>query len=104
MSNNEILNNGNPTLCKVILGKVMTDKAINLEKDSVFTFQVALWSNKEQIKNAAISLLGIEDVLHVKTFIRKGKTKNYKKREYNRKDKKFALIKIKGDLKLGGIA
>ncbi|GAB4219020.1 MAG: 50S ribosomal protein L23 [Candidatus Microgenomates bacterium] len=80
----------------VILKPVLTEKATNLAKENLYTFEVNLKSNKSQIKNAIEKIYNVK-VDDVKTQIRKGKTKRVGRRMMPRRTqrKKIAFIKLK---------
>ncbi len=87
---------------EIILRPILTEKAVNLAKESVYTFEVNLKSNKHQIKRAVEELFSVE-VGEINTTIRKGKVRKVgnKRQEKKGSDSKVAYVKVlKGDISL----
>lgn len=80
----------------VILKPVLTEKATDLVKKNVYTFEVNLKANKSQIKNTIEKIYNVK-VDQVKTEIRKGKTRRVGRRMIAKKlsKRKIAFVKLK---------
>ncbi|OGK25108.1 50S ribosomal protein L23 [Candidatus Roizmanbacteria bacterium RIFCSPLOWO2_01_FULL_37_13] len=80
---------------EILIKPIVTEKATNLVKDKVYTFETNPKANKNQIKEALEKLYQVK-VLKVRIMIRKGKKKKVGRRMVVKKlpDKKVAFIQI----------
>lgn len=81
---------------EVILKPVLTEKATNNVKDSIYTFIVNIDANKYKIREAVEKLYKVK-VGVIKVITRKGKVKKAGRRLTKKRlsDRKVALIKLK---------
>jgi large subunit ribosomal protein L23 len=77
----------------VIRKPVITEKATMASEANAVVFEVAIGSNKPQIKQAVESLFGVK-VKAVNTTITKGKVKKFRGRPGRRKDVKKAYVTL----------
>ena len=82
-----------PELYDVIRKPVVTEKATMASESGAVVFEVAIESNKPQIKEAVESLFGVK-VKSVNTTITKGKTKRFRGSPGRRKDVKKAYVTL----------
>ena len=79
----------------VIRKPIITEKATMASESDAVVFEVALDSNKPQIKEAVEALFGVK-VKAVNTTITKGKTKRFRGMLGRRKDVKKAYVTLEG--------
>ena len=77
----------------VIRKPVITEKATMASENGAIVFEVAIDSNKPQIKEAVEALFGVK-VKAVNTTITKGKTKRFRGTMGKRKDVKKAYVTL----------
>jgi len=77
----------------VIRKPIITEKATMASENGAVVFEVAIGSNKPQIKDAVEALFGVK-VKAVNTTITKGKTKRFRGRPGVRKDVKKAYVTL----------
>ena len=77
----------------VIRKPIITEKATMASENGAVVFEVAMDSNKPQIKEAVESLFGVK-VKAVNTSITKGKTKRFRGSPGKRKDVKKAYVTL----------
>ena len=77
----------------VIRKPVITEKATMASEAGAVVFEVAIGSNKPQIKSAVESLFGVK-VKAVNTTITKGKTKRFRGSPGKRRDVKKAYVTL----------
>ena len=77
----------------VIRKPVITEKATMASENGAVVFEVAIDSNKPQIKEAVEALFGVK-VKAVNTTITKGKTKRFRGIQCKRKDVKKAYVTL----------
>lgn len=77
----------------VIRKPVITEKATMASENGAVVFEVAIDSNKPQIKEAVEALFGVK-VKAVNTTITKGKTKRFRGTPGKRKDVKKAYVTL----------
>ncbi|MDO6727783.1 MAG: 50S ribosomal protein L23 [Cognatishimia sp.] len=77
----------------VIRKPIITEKATMASENGAVVFEVAIDSNKPQIKQAVEALFGVK-VKAVNTTITKGKTKRFKGTIGRRKDVKKAYVML----------
>ncbi|GAA6208803.1 MAG: 50S ribosomal protein L23 [Cognatishimia sp.] len=77
----------------VIRKPIITEKATMASENGAVVFEVAIDSNKPQIKQAVEALFGVK-VKAVNTTITKGKTKRFKGTIGRRKDVKKAYVTL----------
>ncbi|AML50596.1 MULTISPECIES: 50S ribosomal protein L23 [Falsihalocynthiibacter] len=77
----------------VIRKPIITEKATMVSENGAVVFEVAIDSNKPQIKDAVEALFGVK-VKAVNTTITKGKTKRFRGRPGKRKDVKKAYVTL----------
>ncbi|MFY0595498.1 MAG: 50S ribosomal protein L23 [Cognatishimia sp.] len=77
----------------VIRKPVVTEKATMASENGAVVFEVAIDSNKPQIKEAVEALFGVK-VKAVNTTITKGKTKRFRGTIGKRKDVKKAYVTL----------
>jgi large subunit ribosomal protein L23 len=82
-----------PELYDVIRKPIVTEKATMASESGAVVFEVAIESNKPQIKEAVESLFGVK-VKSVNTTITKGKTKRFRGSPGRRKDVKKAYVTL----------
>ena len=82
-----------PELYDVIRKPIVTEKATMASESGAVVFEVAIESNKPQIKEAVESLFGVK-VKAVNTMITKGKTKRFRGSPGRRKDVKKAYVTL----------
>ena len=82
-----------PELYDVIRKPIVTEKATMASESGAIVFEVAIESNKPQIKEAVESLFGVK-VKSVNTTITKGKTKRFRGSPGRRKDVKKAYVTL----------
>jgi len=81
---------------EIIIKPVLTEKSTDLLKNQIYTFEVNIKANKNQIKNAIEKIYPVE-VEKLKVLIRKGKTKRVGRRMIKKENssKKIVFIKLK---------
>ena len=77
----------------VIRKPVITEKSTMASENGAFVFEVAIDSNKPQIKEAVEALFGVK-VKAVNTTIAKGKNKRFRGIKGTRKDVKKAYVTL----------
>jgi large subunit ribosomal protein L23 len=77
----------------VIRKPIITEKATMASENGAVVFEVAIDSNKPQIKEAVEALFGVK-VKAVNTVVTKGKTKRFKGIKGTRKDVKKAYVTL----------
>ena len=77
----------------VIRKPIITEKSTMASENGAIVFEVAIDSNKPQIKEAVESLFGVK-VKAVNTTITKGKTKRFRGQLGKRKDVKKAYVTL----------
>jgi large subunit ribosomal protein L23 len=77
----------------VIRRPIITEKATMASENGAVVFEVAMESNKPQIKQAVEELFGVK-VKAVNTTITKGKNKRFRGRPGTRKDVKKAYVTL----------
>ena len=77
----------------VIRKPIITEKATMASENGAVVFEVAIDSNKPQIKQAVEELFGVK-VKAVNTTITKGKNKRFRGRPGTRKDVKKAYVTL----------
>ena len=77
----------------VIRKPIITEKATMASENGAVVFEVAMDSNKPQIKQAVEALFGVK-VKAVNTTITKGKNKRFRGRPGTRKDVKKAYVTL----------
>ena len=77
----------------VIRKPIITEKATMASEAGAVVFEVAIDSNKPQIKEAVETLFGVK-VKAVNTLITKGKTKRFRGMPGKRKDVKKAYVTL----------
>ena len=77
----------------VIRKPIITEKATMASENGAVVFEVAIDSNKPQIKEAVEALFGVK-VKAVNTTISKGKTKRFRGIKGTRKDVKKAYVTL----------
>jgi len=77
----------------VIRKPIITEKATMSSENGAVVFEVAIGSNKPQIKEAVEALFGVK-VKAVKTTITKGKVKRFRGRPGKRSDVKKAYVTL----------
>ncbi|WP_116133192.1 50S ribosomal protein L23 [Tropicimonas sp. IMCC34043] len=77
----------------VIRKPIITEKATMASEANAVVFEVAIGSNKPQIKEAVEGLFGVK-VKAVNTTITKGKVKRFRGRPGRRKDVKKAYVTL----------
>ena len=77
----------------VIRKPIITEKATMASENGAVVFEVAMDSNKPQIKEAVESLFGVK-VKAVNTTITKGKSKRFRGQLGKRKDVKKAYVTL----------
>lgn len=77
----------------VIRKPIITEKATMVSENGAVVFEVAIDSNKPQIKEAVESLFGVK-VKAVNTTITKGKAKRFRGHLGKRKDVKKAYVSL----------
>jgi large subunit ribosomal protein L23 len=82
-----------PELYDVIRKPIVTEKATMASESGAVVFEVAIESNKPQIKEAVESLFSVK-VKAVNTTITKGKTKRFRGSPGRRKDVKKAYVTL----------
>ena len=82
-----------PELYDVIRKPIVTEKATMASESGAVVFEVAIESNKPQIKEAVESLFGVK-VKAVNTTIAKGTTKRFRGSPGRRKDVKNAYVTL----------
>jgi large subunit ribosomal protein L23 len=77
----------------VIRKPIITEKATMTSENGAVVFEVAMGSNKPQIKEAVEALFGVK-VKSVNTTITKGKVKRFRGQMGKRKDVKKAYVTL----------
>jgi large subunit ribosomal protein L23 len=77
----------------VIRKPIITEKATMASENGAVVFEVAMASNKPQIKEAVENLFGVK-VKAVNTMITKGKTKKFRGQPGRRRDVKKAYVTL----------
>ncbi|GAA3865744.1 50S ribosomal protein L23 [Celeribacter arenosi] len=80
-------------LYDVIRKPIITEKATMASEHGAVVFEVAIDSNKPQIKKAVEELFGVK-VKAVNTVVTKGKTKRFRGQPGKRKDVKKAYVTL----------
>ncbi|WP_066707028.1 50S ribosomal protein L23 [Celeribacter ethanolicus] len=80
-------------LYDVIRKPIITEKATMASENGAVVFEVAIDSNKPQIKEAVETLFGVK-VKAVNTVVTKGKTKRFRGMPGKRKDVKKAYVTL----------
>lgn len=80
-------------LYDVIRKPIITEKATMASEAGAVVFEVAIDSNKPQIKKAVEELFGVK-VKAVNTVVTKGKTKRFRGQPGKRKDVKKAYVTL----------
>ncbi|NIY79620.1 MAG: 50S ribosomal protein L23 [Rhodobacteraceae bacterium] len=80
-------------LYDVIRKPIITEKATMASENGAVVFEVAIDSNKPQIKKAVEELFGVK-VKAVNTVVTKGKTKRFRGQPGKRKDVKKAYVTL----------
>ncbi|MBU2888902.1 MULTISPECIES: 50S ribosomal protein L23 [Celeribacter] len=80
-------------LYDVIRKPIITEKATLASENGAVVFEVAIDSNKPQIKKAIEELFGVK-VKAVNTVVTKGKTKRFRGQPGKRKDVKKAYVTL----------
>jgi large subunit ribosomal protein L23 len=83
----------NPSHYDVIRKPIITEKATMASENGAVVFEVAIDSNKPQIKEAVEALFGVK-VKAVNTTITKGKVKRFRGTIGKRKDVKKAYVTL----------
>ncbi|MFZ7091694.1 50S ribosomal protein L23 [Primorskyibacter sp. 2E233] len=83
----------NATHYDVIRKPIITEKSTMASENGAVVFEVAIDSNKPQIKEAVEALFGVK-VKAVNTTITKGKVKRFKGQMGRRKDVKKAYVTL----------
>jgi large subunit ribosomal protein L23 len=80
----------------IVIAPVITEKATHLAQGNVYTFQVAMKANKDQIKHALEQLYKVK-VGEIKTVTREGKMRRAGKKMQPTMtaDKKIAYVTVK---------
>lgn len=80
----------------IIIGPVLTEKATDLVKNSVYMFKTNLKATKLQIKEVVEKIYKVK-VKDIRVMIRKGKMKKSGRKMLMKKraDKKIAYVKLK---------
>jgi large subunit ribosomal protein L23 len=82
-----------PVMYDAIVSPVITEKSQSGVEQNKFTFKVAVWATKQQIKSAVVALFGVE-VLKVNIINTKGKVKRFRGTLGKRKDEKKAVVSL----------
>ena len=82
-----------PEFYDVIRKPIVTEKATMASESGAVVFEVAIDSNKPQIKEAVENLFGVK-VKAVNTMITRGKTKRFRGSLGRRKDVKKAYVTL----------
>jgi large subunit ribosomal protein L23 len=77
----------------VLIGPVLTEKALALHKDGKYTFYVKRDANKVDIKKAVEQLFNVK-VVKVYTLYVRGKQKRRGYTEYRTPDRKKAVVQL----------
>jgi large subunit ribosomal protein L23 len=77
----------------VIRKPIITEKATMVSENGAIVFEVAMDSNKPEIKQAVEALFGVK-VKAVNTTITKGKTKRFRGQPGKRRDVKKAYVTL----------
>lgn len=77
----------------VIRKPIITEKATMVSENGAVVFEVAMESNKPEIKQAVEALFGVK-VKAVNTTITKGKTKRFRGQPGKRRDVKKAYVTL----------
>ena len=85
--------NAKPEYYDVIRKPVITEKTTMASENNAVVFEVAIDSNKPQIKEAVEALFGVK-VKAVNTTITKGKVKRFRGQIGRRKDVKKAYVTL----------
>ena len=85
--------NAKPEHYDVVRKPVVTEKATMASENGAVVFEVAIGSNKPQIKEAVEALFGVK-VKAVNTTITKGKSKRFRGRLGRRADVKKAYVTL----------
>jgi len=85
--------NAKPEHYDVVRKPVVTEKATMASENGAVVFEVAIGSNKPQIKEAVEALFGVK-VKAVNTSITKGKSKRFRGRLGKRADVKKAYVTL----------
>ena len=77
----------------IIVRPIVTEKTSDMMKDNKYTFQVAIGTNKTEIRQAIEAIFNVK-VVNVNTIRVMGKTKRMGKYEGKRSDYKKAIVKL----------
>ena len=80
-------------MAEVIRAPVISEKSTLITEHNQFTFQVAIDSNKNQIKQAVEGLFGVS-VVKVNTLRQKGKVKRFRGIVGKRNETKKAIVTL----------
>ncbi len=80
----------------VLVRPIVTEKGVNLVKGSVYSFEINLKANKNQVRNILEKLYKVK-VKKIRIFIRKGKIKKVGRKMVLKKtpDIKIAFVALK---------
>jgi len=78
---------------KVLLYPLVTEKAAAAESLNQYSFVVANWSSKKQIKEAIIQIYGVKPS-KIRTINVEGKTVSFRRRKGKRVDRKKAIVTL----------
>ena len=87
------------TAFDIIRKPVITEKSTNISEQGQYCFEVAIFSNKNQIKKAVEHIFDVK-VKAVNTLVMKGKRKIFKGHEGVRKDRKKAYVTLESGQKI----
>lgn len=83
----------------IFLKPIVTEKSSDSIKSNIYTFQVPVDMNKDQIAKEVKRLFDV-DPMGVRTLMRKGKEKRRGRILGRTSDKKIAFVKLKDDQKI----
>ena len=83
----------------IILSPLVTEKSMNGIKEGKYTFRVAKWADKNQIKKDVKDKFGV-DVIDVATINVKERKKMAMRREVTESSYKKAIVRIKSGQKI----
>ncbi len=79
--------------CDVLRKPVVSEKSTQLSENNSLMFEVAMDSDKAEIREAVEALFGVK-VVSVNTHIRKGKRVRFRGRPGRRRDRKHAVVRL----------
>ncbi|MCE3232131.1 MAG: ribosomal protein [Rickettsiaceae bacterium] len=82
-----------PSMYDAIVSPVITEKSQSGAEQNKITFKVAVWANKQQIKEAVTALFGVK-VEKVNVISVHGKSKRFRGTLGTRKDEKKAIVSL----------